>query len=205
MKTLMNGIKKEIKMGRDAILQSIKKNKPDALPMPNIDEGAFAEDINLLETFKGSIALVGGTVKEIDAKQIDKELKTIYPKAQHIVSATSKSALGTISFSKETDPHIFKDIDLAIVEGELGVSENGAIWVSNANSLVRALPFITNDLVIILDKRKICLHMLHAYDLIKDRNRDFGVFISGPSKTADIEQCLVVGAHGAMSLTVLLV
>ncbi|NRD23023.1 LUD domain-containing protein [Winogradskyella litoriviva] len=205
MKTLMNGTKKEIKMGREAILQSIKKNKPEALPMPIIDESAFYEDIDLLNAFKSNIALVGGTIKEIDVAQIDNELKTIYPKANHIVSATSKSTLGTIPFSKETDPHLFKDIDLAIVEGEIGVSENGAVWVSNTNSLVRALPFITNDLVIILNKSKICIHMLHAYDLIKDRDRDFGVFISGPSKTADIEQCLVVGAHGAMSLTVLLI
>lgn len=192
-------------MGREAILQSIKKNKPEALPMPNIDESAFAEDINLLEAFKGSITLVGGTVKEIDITQIDSEIKTNYPKAEHIVTATSKSALGTIPISNETDPHSFQDIDLAIVEGELGVSENGAIWVSNTNCLVRALPFITNDLVIILDKSKLCLHMLNAYDLINNRDRDFGVFISGPSKTADIEQCLVVGAHGAMSLTVLLI
>ena len=205
MKILMNGIKKEIKMGREAILQSIQKNRPEALPMPEINESAFAEDIDLLDAFKGSITLVGGTVKEIDITQIDSEIRTIYPKAEHIVSATSKSASGTISISKETDPHSLQNIDLAIVEGELGVSENGAIWVTNTNSLVRALPFITNDLVIILDKSKLCLHMLHAYDLIKNRDRDFGVFISGPSKTADIEQCLVVGAHGAMSLTVLLI
>ena len=47
--------------------------------------------------------------------------------------------------------------------------------------------------------------MLDAYDLIAERERSFGLFISGPSKTADIEQSLVIGAQAAMSLTVFLV
>ena len=200
----MNGLKK-IKMGREAILQSIKENKPDLLPVPQIDEDKFAEVIDLKDVFKNSISLVGGTVKEIEADAIDTEIKAIYSNTKRIVSVTEKSSLGTISVTQKTDPHTLEDIDLAIVEGELGVSENGAIWVTANNSIVRALPFITNDLVIILNKEKICLHMLNAYDIISTRKRDFGVFISGPSKTADIEQCLVVGAHGAMSLTVLLV
>ncbi len=47
--------------------------------------------------------------------------------------------------------------------------------------------------------------MHQAYKLIAERKRNFGLFISGPSKTADIEQCLVIGAQGAMSLTVFLI
>jgi L-lactate dehydrogenase complex protein LldG len=192
-------------MGREAILKSIQENKPDLLPIPKINADAFAEDINLKDIFKSNIALVGGNIKEIEKEAIDLEIKALYSNAKHIVSVTTKSSLGTVSVSKDTDPHNLENIDLAIVEGELGVSENGAIWVTANNSMVRALPFITNDLVIILEKEKLCLHMLQAYDNISQRDRDFGVFISGPSKTADIEQCLVVGAHGAMSLTVLLV
>lgn len=205
MEILMNGTKTEIKMGREAILQSIKKNKPDLLPVPEIKIDAFAEDVNLKEVFKSNLNIVGGTIKEVETKNIDSEIRAQYLDAKRIVSTSTKSTLGTVSISKNTDPHGLEDIDLAIVEGELGVSENGAIWVTANSSIVRALPFITNDLVIILEKTKLCLHMHQAYDIISERNRNYGVFISGPSKTADIEQCLVVGAHGAMSLTVLLV
>jgi len=205
MKTLMIGTKKEIIMGREAILKSIKANKPVLLHVPEIDVNAFAEEVDLVETFKNSVMLVGGNIIEVTAKDIDREIKKMYPKSEQIISIANESSLGTISISANTDPHDLEHIDLAIVKGELGVAENGAVWISENQFIVRVLPFITNDLVIVLSKDRLCLHMLEAYDLIAERERDFGLFISGPSKTADIEQSLVIGAQGAMSLTVFLV
>lgn len=201
----MTGTKKEEKMGRDAILNSIKANKPELLDLPKIDTEIFQETIDVIETFKNNVALVGGNVQEIDKNAVDAEILKQYPNKTNIVSTSEKSTLGTVQVDNTTDPHNLEDIDLAIIEGDLGVSENGAVWVTAHSSIVRVLPFITNDLVIILEKDQICLHMLEAYDQIAQRERNFGVFISGPSKTADIEQCLVVGAHGAMSLTVFLI
>ncbi len=46
--------------------------------------------------------------------------------------------------------------------------------------------------------------MQQAYERIGDLDYGFGTFITGPSKTADIEQSLVLGAHGARGLTVFL-
>ncbi|MFD2727685.1 LutC/YkgG family protein [Hyunsoonleella rubra] len=192
-------------MGREDILKSVKANRPELLPLPEIDVSVFMEDIDLIERFKNNITLVGGNIIEANKGAIDSLIKESYPDKSQIVSTTDKSSLGTVKVDKNMDPHNLETVDLAIIEAELGVAENGAVWVSAKNSIVRVLPFITNDLVIILKKDNICLHMLDAYDKIAERDRDFGVFISGPSKTADIEQCLVVGAHGAMSLTVILV
>lgn len=201
----MNGIKKEMKMGREAILKSIKANKPALLPVPEIDVTIFAEELNLIETFKNNVILVGGSIKEITARDIDREIKEMYPNAEQIVSVLEGSSVGTVSITEKTNPHDLEHIELAIVKGELGVAENGAVWISENQCIVRVLPFITNDLIIVLSKDRLCLHMLEAYDLIAERERNFGVFISGPSKTADIEQSLVIGAQGAMSLTVFLV
>ena len=201
----MNGIKKEIKMGREAILKSIKANKPALLPVPEIDVTIFSEKLDLIETFKNNVVLVGGVIKELSSTDIDSEIKKMYPNAEQIVSVLEGSSVGTISITEKTNPHDLEHIDLAIVKGELGVAENGAVWISEDQCIVRVLPFITNDLIIVLSKDRLCLHMLEAYDLIAERERNFGVFISGPSKTADIEQSLVIGAQGAMGLTVFLV
>jgi len=193
-------------MGREAILNSIKKNKPELVNLPNIDIQLFDEEIDLVETFKNNVQLVGGSVAELNQiNNLDAEIKKLYPKAKNIVTHLPESNLGTVSITNETSPHLLKDIDLTIIKGEFGISENGAVWISEDQFPIRVLPFITNDLVILLQKESLCLHMYNAYKKIYDRKRTFGLFISGPSKTADIEQCLVIGAQGAMNLTVILV
>lgn len=193
-------------MGRAEILKSIKENKPDLLPLPEIDVLNFSKNNNLLADFKEKVVEVGGTVIDLFSKsEIDELLRSKYSNASKIIDCSEETSLGSISISEIEEPHKLEDVDLAIIKGEFGVAENGAVWISEMNFLIRVLPFITNDLVIVLDKKAICQHLHEAYALNLKRERTFGLFIAGPSKTADIEQCLVVGAQGAMSLTVVLV
>lgn len=190
-------------MSRASILNAIKKNKPELVPLPEIDLSLFHEDVDLLETFSKNLESAGGEVVLLDTiERLDDEIKKRYPDAKRIVSCLNHSQLASISISKFTEAHSLDSIDLAIIKGQLGVAENGAIWISETDFTVRVLPFITNDLVLILSKKDLCLHMHDAYQNIANRERTFGLFLSGPSKTADIEQCLVIGAQGAMSLTV---
>ena len=87
---------------------------------------------------------------------------------------------------------------------QIGVAENGAVWIEQ-DVKQRAIYFIAEKLVILLDKNKIVNNMHEAYKLIDTGEYGFGTFISGPSKTADIEQALVMGAHGARDVTVVLI
>lgn len=193
-------------MGRESILNSIKQHKPALVLVPKINLNLFSEDTNLLETFKNNVKLVGGNIQDLyHINNLNSVIKELYPKAKRIVADVSASNLGTVLITKKTDPHTLENVDLAIINGEFGIVENGSVWISEDQFPIRILPFITNDLVIILSKKDLCLHMHDAYKIIADRERTFGLFISGPSKTADIEQCLVIGAQGAMTLTILLV
>ena len=98
----------------------------------------------------------------------------------------------------------FSETDMAIIKAQLGVAENGAVWIDDGDMRVRTLPFVVGHLVIVLEKKAILADMQEAYARIDLSNIGFGVFIAGPSKTADIEQSLVIGAHGPLRNTVLI-
>jgi L-lactate utilization protein LutC len=91
--------------------------------------------------------------------------------------------------------------DGVLLDGEIGVAENGAIWVSFEADADRAAPFLAERIGIVIARARIVSNMLQAYRQMESLP-DYGVFIAGPSKTADIAQCLVVGAHGPISMQV---
>ncbi len=102
-------------------------------------------------------------------------------------------------------PSALDDVDLFVAEASLGVAENGAVWLTETAMQLRALPFICKHLAIVINAEALVATMHDAYDRIGDDPYDFGTFVAGPSKTADIEQALVLGAHGPVSMRVFVV
>ncbi|SMO46889.1 LutC/YkgG family protein [Solitalea koreensis] len=183
---------------KEKIISAIKQNKPGAKELPVIP--VFNAEENTIETFKQSVKTIGGEVIELASlAEIDVWLEKKFSTAENIVSAIVSSSV-TISESSSTE--LLEKTDVAILQGEWGVAENGAIWLPEQNMLNRALPFITQHLMLVLNIENIVTNMHVAYENIS--SGAYGVFIAGPSKTADIEQSLVIGAHGARSLTVVL-
>lgn len=188
---------------RDFILNAIRQNKPAETPLPEIPD--FSQGIDKLAAFKQISEVGGATIQEPDdIATAYIKIAQAYPDEKVIFSTVPEIMEGTFAFTPETIPLDLKDVDLAIIRGELGVAENGAIWVSETQLPQRVLPFITQHLVIVLEKDKIVENMHQAYQQIDVAAAGFGVFIAGPSKTADIEQSLVKGAQGARSLLVVL-
>jgi L-lactate dehydrogenase complex protein LldG len=121
-----------------------------------------------------------------------------------IVSSVPELDVSLLTIGPDASRQQLDEIELAIIPGRLGVAENGAIWVDDADLPHRALPFVAQHLAIVLAKRDIVADMHAAYARLPRPLPGYGVFISGPSKTADIEQALVIGAQGPKSLVVLL-
>lgn len=188
---------------RNFILDAIRRNKPAETPLPDIPD--FSQGIDRLAAFKESSTIGGASVLEPeDISTAYIKITQAYPDEKVIFSTLPEIIEGTFNYTPEMTPKDLKDIDLAVIRGELGVAENGAIWVSEQQLPERVLPFITQHLVIVLEKDKIVENMHQAYARIDVTATGYGVFIAGPSKTADIEQSLVKGAQGARSLLVVL-
>lgn len=190
---------------RSTILKKIKLNKPEGAALPELLEfDSPTED--LVGQFSTMVRAIGGSCLTGESYlELNKELKKLFPDAIKIWSGEPKIMESNISISEGTDPHEWDVLDLCIVRGQFGVAENGAIWVQELDLPERVAAFICQHLVIVLEKENIVADMHHAYHQLKFPFPGFGVFISGPSKTADIEQSLVIGAHGPKSLIVCLI
>ena len=190
---------------RNDILDNVKRHTSVKYDMPDLSDtkGITYPDkiVQFVEISKG----VGGDAVELKAgENINDIIRSLYPEAKTVVSDLKEITLTTSNPDSLDDPHLLNGTDLAIVRGEIGVAENGSVWIPQ-NVKHKALYFIAEYLVIVLDKDAIVNNMHEAYRKIGSDQYGYGVFISGPSKTADIEQALVVGAHGAKGVTVILV
>ena len=190
---------------RNNILSRIENNKPALTALPAIDINVVSSYEDILVKFSATLKSIGGDVIEINSFD---ELKNIIAEKNN----SRKLVVNTIHQLGDVDSRlilmpkeILNGVDTAIIKGEIAVAENGAVWLYESQMVNRLLPFICQHLILVIDKKNIVATMHQAYQQIDTGKEGFGVFIAGPSKTADIEQSLVIGAHGARSLTVYLV
>ncbi|KFZ36068.1 lactate utilization protein B/C [Shewanella mangrovi] len=170
-------------------------------PMPQVEIAPRLDD--LIGQFEASLKAVGGTlVKEDAMSALQAKVAELVGEGQQVISQVAD-----VTGNRETpeDPHALRDINYAVIDGEFAVAENGAVWVTEQGAGIRIAPFICENLLLVVRADSIVANMHQALKQVDLQSTGYGVFISGPSKTADIEQALVIGAHGACTLTVYLV
>jgi len=190
---------------RATILEKIKKNQPSVVSeLPSLTFLGL-DTFDLLEKYKMVLKSIGGDFVDVqDYNAIIEFVKKNYDTEKRIITTMPELAeIATIDWFND-DPHTLEDVELTIVKAHFGVAENSALWVTDAILGQRVSTFIPQFLAIIVNKNDILATMHQAYERIGSQEYGFGTFIAGPSKTADIEQSLVLGAHGARGLMVFL-
>lgn len=190
---------------RDRILAAVAKNQPALIPMPEVPLFQL-EAMDIVEKFTQVAVSIGSGVFQVKSyDEIQHILSNDFKVHHRIISHVPELAsFADTTLLEDQHRHQLENVDLSIVKGHFGVAENGAAWVTEDQLGVRVVPFICQHLAIILPKNAIVPLMHDAYAKIGNADYGYGVFIAGPSKTADIEQSLVLGAHGPRTLTVFL-
>ena len=190
---------------RAEILKAVAANQPAFIPLP--DTGYFkGANVDLPGKFITVLTAIGGrSVSVNNWAQIAADIKSHQPDLKRIISVVPElPGLKVEAYIPTPAAHVLADVDLAIIRAHFAVAENGAIWVTEEIIGNRALPFICQHLAVVVDIKQIMPTMHEAYQYLQGQSYGFGTFIAGPSKTADIEQSLVLGAHGPKSMTVYL-
>lgn len=187
---------------RENILNAIKSNQPSLVTLPEINLNRVIHFEDRYLQFKTILQNIGGVAKM--ASNLD-EIKKIIEndKLDNLFVIDLLSNLSEEDRQKITMPAFeLEKLEKVYIRSSLAVAENGAVWITESQMQNRLLPFISQNLILVIEKNDIVDTMHDAYNKIDTTKVEFGVFIAGPSKTADIEQSLVIGAHGARTTTV---
>ncbi len=187
---------------RETILKAVAMNKPELTELPDMDLSLTIQYPDLIQQFIGMVEAAGGKAYyENSGQDLLNDIAEVKAEGKFMINLLEDLNAEKWANLKTSD---LEALDTCYLRAELGVAENGAMWISEKQMSNRLLPFICQHLVIVLNPVNLVNNMHEAYRQIDAVANGFGVFIAGPSKTADIEQNLVIGAHGARSLRVYL-
>lgn len=191
---------------KEDILKRYRANVREKFDMPDLSDIKAITYNNPLVQFIKMTENVGGHVIEVkEGQNINNLIKELYPDAKEIASNLHEITIATRNPDNVGRARDLNGTDVGIIRGQFGVAENACVWIPQTMK-EKAICFISENLVILLAKSQIVNNMHEAYKRIEfDKTYDgYGTFISGPSKTADIAQVLVMGAQAARSATILL-
>ena len=201
---------------KEDILKKYRSNIREQFDMPDLSDIQAVTYPNPLLQFMNMTKSVGGNAIEVEAgRDVNELISELFPEAKEIASNLPEITIATRNPDKVGRARDLNGTDVGIIRGSFGVAENACVWIPQTMK-EKAVCFISENLVILLPKHEIVNNMHEAYArLSAEANSQepiaksfekygYGTFISGPSKTADIAQVLVMGAQAARSATVLL-
>ena len=190
---------------KEDILKKYRANIREQYDMPDLSDIRAITYPDPLLQFMNMTKSVGGNAIEVEeGRDVNELIRELYPDAKEIASNLPEITIATRNPDEVGRARDLNGTDVGIIRGSFGVAENACVWIPQQMK-EKAVCFISEHLVILLKKSEIVNNMHEAYRRIQFNDYGYGTFISGPSKTADIAQVLVMGAQAARSATVLLI
>lgn len=188
---------------RNQILKAIQGVRVPHQVLPEPGGFGYDELTNLVDRFAEQLREIGGECVDVSGRSALREELERRTSGRSVVSRV-RSLRGTFAEVDASSGPLLASAEMAVVASRLGVAENGAVWLTEEDVGHRVLPVIVESLIVVLSADAIVPTMHEAYAQLQSESPGFGQFVAGPSKTADIEQSLVVGAHGAKEMIVIL-
>ena len=193
---------------REEILAALRQNTRETYDKPDLSQLkpiTYADPV--AEFIKKTTTTAGARLIEMkDGDELYNIVREAYPEAK-VIASNLPGVQAQLNPDTATVEELEK-ADVGVIRGEIGVAENACIWIPQTMK-ERAVCFASEQLVIVIRRDAIVINMHEAYARIAAsqeyfKEYKFGTFISGPSKTADIEGALVYGAQAARGVTVVL-
>lgn len=192
---------------KETILSTLRKNVRETYDMPDLSFKKLSFDDPVAEFIKQVTTTAGAKLVEIKpGDDINAKIREAYPDAK-VIASNLPGIDAQRNPDEVAEAQDLDGTDLGVIEGGVACAENACVWVP-MNMKQKSICFISEFLIIFVSKKNIVSNMHDAYKVLEQMGETskygFGTFISGPSKTADIEQSLVYGAQAACGVTIFL-
>lgn len=98
-------------------------------------------------------------------------------------------------------------VDIALTTADYGIAETGSLVIDSSSEELRLATMISEIHVAVIPKSRIRAKAEDMYAELKgfmSKSPDYLAFVTGPSRTADIERVLALGVHGPLELHILI-
>jgi L-lactate dehydrogenase complex protein LldG len=198
-------------LGRDTLPEALCGELEERLTNPpRQTRPSFSEA--LIPRFVNKLSAAAGTVERVNARDAVPAAVTAYLESKGLPKRLAVApALTSLAWPDGVDVTFGAsggDDLVSVTPCFAAVAETGSLVLLSSPESPTTLNFLPDDHVVVLEARQIVRHVEDVWPLL--RGRPEGVprtvnFITGPSRTADVEQTLQLGAHGPRRLHVMLI